>query len=372
MSMTADDVSNDDTVLRYETYSRHKALVLAASLLIVIALAVADLCIGRYSTNALDVVKVILNHILDPLAGNIWDIDGITDDVIWRQRLPRILVALIAGAGLAVSGAAMQSMLKNPLADPYTTGISSGAAFGATLSITMGICLIPGDGGTVINAFIFGLVPAAIVLALSRLRRPSPTMMVLAGISLMYVFNSLQQYLMLSADPNSSQQVLSWTIGSITSCTWDEIPLMLAIVVACSLCIQYMTRTLNAMNSGDAYARSLGVDVDSTRVLCLMVISLMSAGIVSFTGIIGFVGLVAPHIARIFIGSDNRVLVPASAIAGAGLLLFADIVTHYISSFDLPIGIVTAVIGGPLFIYLMLRQRKEVWRCRRYQSGIYA
>ena len=177
----------------------------------------------------------------------------------------------------------------------------------------------------------------------------------------MYIFNALQQFFMLVADPNSSQQVLSWTTGSITSCTWNDIPIMAILTIAGFFAIQYLTKTLNAMNSGDSYAKSLGVDVDRIRIITLLIISVLAAGIVSFTGIIGFVGLVAPHIARLFIGSDNRFLVPASALMGSGLMLFADMVAHHVVNFDLPIGIVTAVIGGPVFLLLIMRQRKEVW-----------
>ncbi len=355
----------------YKVYRHSKTFFLMVFAAIFAVMAVADIGVGSYSVGVVEVFKVLINHLWDILTRNaLWDLDvdpyiwkmsTVTDSVVWTQRLPRILVAIISGIGLAVAGVAMQSMLKNPLAEPYTTGISSGAAFGVTIAITLGIYLIPGNYGTVLNAFVFGLIPAGVILLLSRFKRPSPTMMILAGTSLMYIFNAMQQFFMLIADPNSSQQVLSWITGSITSSTWGDIRTMLMLVAIGSLAVQYLTKTLNAMNSGDSYAKSLGVNVNRTRVVTLLVISLITAGVVSFTGIIGFVGLVAPHIARMFIGSDNRYLVPASALMGAGLMLFADIVTHYLVNFNLPIGIVTAVIGGPVFLFLILRQKKEVW-----------
>ena len=347
----------------YRAYKYTRFLFLLVFLGLFVILAGIDLGVGSYSVSIGDVYATIIDHIYTAITGNSlgWCDDPITDSVVWNQRLPRILVAIVVGVGLAVTGAAMQSMLKNPLADPYTTGISSGAAFGATIAITLGIFIIPGDLGIVINAFVFGMIPALVILMLSRFRKPSPAMMILAGTSLMYIFNALQQYMMLVTDPNSSQQVLSWTTGSITTCTWADLPVMAVVVALGSIVIMVMSKTFNAMNSGDSYAKSLGINVDRTRIIALLVISVVAAGIVSFTGIIGFIGLVAPHIARIFIGSDNRYLIPASALMGAGLMLFSDTVAHYLVPFDLPIGIVTAIIGGPVFLFLVLRQRKEVW-----------
>ena len=347
----------------YHAYRQSKVLFLLVFLVLFIVMVAIDIGVGAYSIGFVDVYKVLIDGLWEKITGDYLGISpsSIAISVIWDQRLPRILAATIVGVALAVCGAAMQSMLKNPLADPYTTGISSGAAFGATIAITLGFYIVDGSFGIIINAFVFGLVPAAVILALSRFRKPSPAMMILAGTSLMYIFNALQQFFMLVADPNSSQEVLSWTTGSITSVTWEDLPIMLVVMVFGVVCIQYLTKTLNAMNSGDAYAKSLGINVDRVRIVTLLVISIVAAGIVSFTGIIGFIGLVAPHIARIFIGSDNRYLVPAAALMGAVLMLFADIVAHYVVSFDMPIGIITAIIGGPVFLFLILRQKKEVW-----------
>ncbi|MDO5853408.1 MAG: iron ABC transporter permease [Thermoplasmata archaeon] len=370
--------ATDAVVADYKSYRHAKSLFLLGFLVLFVVMVAVDLGVGNYSISFLDVYTILIEKIYGWFAGVLNLIPGvsiatdlgwiagmpngqISESVVWDQRMPRILAAIIVGVGLAVAGAAMQSMLKNPLADPYTTGISSGAAFGATIAITLGIYIIPGDAGIIVNAFVFGMIPALVILALSRFRRPSPAMMILAGTSLMYIFNALQQFFMLVTDPNSSQQVLAWTTGSITSVVWSDIPLMLVLVALGMVAIQFLSRTLNAMNSGDAYAKSLGIDVDRFRIIVLLLVSLIAAGIVSFTGIIGFVGLVAPHIARIFIGSDNRYLVPASALLGAVLMLFADVVAHQIVSFDLPIGIVTSVIGGPVFLFLILRQKKEVW-----------
>ena len=358
-----DEPKRKRAITDYKAYKYTRFLFLMGFLAVFIILAGIDLGVGSYSISVLDVYASIIDHIYYAVTGTDlgWNDDPIAESVVWNQRLPRVLAAIIVGVGLAATGAAMQSMLKNPLADPYTTGISSGAAFGATIAITLGIFIIPGNMGIVINAFVFGMIPAFVILMLSRFRKPSPAMMILAGTSLMYVFNAVQQYLMLVTDPNSSQQVLSWTTGSITTCDWNDLPVMFAVVALGSIAVMLMSKTFNAMNSGDSYAKSLGINVDRVRIISLIIISVVAAGVVSFTGIIGFIGLVAPHIARIFIGSDNRYLIPASALMGAGLMLFSDTIAHYLVPFDLPIGIVTAIIGGPVFLFLVMRQKKEVW-----------
>ena len=283
------------------------------------------------------------------------------DNVVWKQRLPRAFTAVIAGTGLAAAGAAMQSLMKNPLADPYTAGISSGALFGATLSMTLGIGLAEGYFGRVANAFVFAMVPALVIAVISRWRKPSPAMMILAGIAIMYIFNAFQSYMMLKADPNSASSVYTWSVGSIGMTTWSTIPVMAGTTIAGCAMLMLMSRALNAMNAGDDYARSLGIPIDGVRILCLGLVSFVAAGIVSFTGVIGFVGLVSPHIARMLIGPDNRLLIPASALMGALMMLLCDIVGFLIMGSTLQIGVVTAMIGGPLFMAILLTRRGEVW-----------
>ena len=186
-------------------------------------------------------------------------------------------------------------------------------------------------------------------------------MMILVGIAIMYIFNAFQSYMMLRADPNSAATVYTWSVGSIGMTTWEQIPIIAAISILGFLALFALTRTLNALNSGDAYAKSLGINVDRVRILCLVLVSVVAAGIVSFTGIIGFIGLVSPHIARIFVGSDNRILLPASALLGACMMLICDIVAFLVIGATLQIGIVTAMIGGPLFMIILIAQQKEVW-----------
>ena len=342
-------------VNEYRAYKYAKALMLIVVLCLCLITLGIDIGLGPYSISFLEVYQSIIDRLLD------WNQDmSIEMFIVWDLRMPRVLTALLAGMGLAMAGAAMQSMMKNPLADPYTTGISSGAALGATLAITMGVSIVGGEFGIVVNAFVFALIPAAFIILMSTYRKPSPAMIILSGISLMYIFNAVQSYLMIVADPNAAATVYNWTIGSLNSASWDNVPFIFIVALVGGIVLIYMARVLNTMNSGDSYSKSIGIDVNKSRIIVLVTISLVAAGIVSFTGIIGFVGLVSPHIARIFVGSDNKILIPASALMGAGVMLLSDCIIQLVAE-TMPIGIITAMIGGPIFMILILRQKKEVW-----------
>ena len=352
----AEGESDEEFVYKeYKVALRSKILFLGSFIFLFAILIGYKITQGPYDIGFFDVYETIWNH----LTGNITD--PLADNVVMKQRMPRVVTAILVGISLAAAGAAMQSMMKNPLADPYTTGISSGALFGATLAMTLGIYIVGGFYGRVINAFAFAMVPALFITLLSRWKKPSPAMMILVGIAIMYIFNAFQSYMMLSADPNAAATVYTWSVGSLSMTTWEQIPIILVITIIGVVMLAFLTRTLNAMNSGDSYAKSLGINVDVIRIVCLLVISAMAAGIVSFTGIIGFVGLVSPHIARIFVGSDNRILLPASALLGACMMLICDIVGFLLIGANLQIGIITSMIGGPIFMIILIAQQKEVW-----------
>lgn len=312
--------------------------------------------IGSYPISPGDV----FNSILDAILGREPSDTGIYHIVV-NLRMPAILTSLICGFGLAVCGVCMQSMLKNPLADPYTMGISSGAGFGAALAMILGIELI-GGAGTVANAFIFSLLPALVILFLSKFRNATPTMMILCGIALMYLFNAATQLFMLIADPEDLSSVYKWMIGSVDGTDLGEAAVVLVVAIIGTVYVQYMSNQLNLMGLGDESAKTLGVDVERKRLILLMVVTLIAATIVSFTGIIGFIGLVAPHMVRAIIGTDNRYLIPASGFFGAFLLLLSHLVAMTVAQPTiLPVGVITSCIGGPLFLFLILRNSKEVW-----------
>ncbi len=340
----------------YRKFQLRKWAFILICVLITAVVAAYAVTRGAYDLSIAEVYGIIWNHI----TGNITDPD--MDYVVITLRSPRIVVAIVAGVALAVAGVVMQSTLLNPLAEPYTTGISSGASFGATLAMTLGITVASGKYAIVMNAFVFSLIPMFTILTVARMKRASPTTMIMAGIAVMYVFNACTTVMMLWADPNDMDAVYEWQVGSVSKNKWNEIPLMVVVTIVGTVIMQLLTRKLNVLSTGDDSARALGLNVDQMRTLNLLVVSLMTAAIVSFTGLIGFVGLVAPHIARLFVGPDNRYLLPASAALGATLLVCADLIGRtIIAPSVLPVGVIMAFLGGPIFLWLIMRKNSRVW-----------
>ena len=353
MDTSGADVNSLVSVYQHFRFRKILFVIIVAAILIV--LSGLNVGMGAYEISFQRVYECIWNWIIG------YDDGSVDMSVVTIQRLPRLFGALIVGFGLAAAGGAMQSMLKNPLADPYTTGISSGASFGATIAIAYGASVGLGTYGTVVGAFVFALIPAAVILMLAAMKKCSPAMMILAGISVMYIFNALTQYFMLTMDEQDMATAYQWTVGTLTKVTWDNLPLMFIIAGVGSAMLFYLAKFLNAMNGGDAFAKTLGIDVQKIRVMVLVVVSIVAAGIVSFTGVIGFIGMVAPHICRMFVGSDNRILIPSAMALGAALTVFSDMVSKVFITAEVPIGIITSLIGGPLFLFLVLRETKEVW-----------
>ncbi len=357
-----EDVAEDDIDSGYRRYILRKWTLILACIGACFLVAGVAITVGEYPIGFIEAYELLWNHLIGNGPTAVTDPTYIPDHVVWNLRLPRILVGIIAGAGLAVAGATMQSTLKNPLADPYTTGISSGAAFGATIAICYGFGIFGTTGSIVANAFVFSLIPTAIIATISVTKKISPVSMILAGIAVMYIFNSMTTVMMLWADPDDLASVYQWQVGSFEGLTWEDVPLMFTVTAIGSVFLLCVSNKINVLATGDESARALGIDASKLRLICLVVVSLMTASIVSFTGIIGFVGLVSPHVVRIFIGSDNRYLIPASMAFGAALLLVADLVGRTaIAPAVLEVGVVTAFIGGPLFLYLVVRQKKEAW-----------
>lgn len=344
----------DSKVEEYNSSALRKILFILVCVILAIVAAGYALTVGDYSISFIDTYATVWRH----LTG---DIISTNDDfVVWTLRLPRILTGILAGAGLAVAGAVMQTILRNPLADPYTTGLSSGASFGATLAVGLGISAASSSYGIVMNAFIFSLIPIGVIILVSKMRSASPTTMIMAGIAVMYIFNAINTMVRLWLDPETQSYLFAWSVGSLEGVSWNSIGVMAIPVISISIVLIILSRRLNVISTGDELSRSIGVDPESLRLIALVLVSLVTASVVSFTGLIGFVGLVCPHIARIFVGSNNRFLIPASAAFGIVLLLFADIVGRTILAPNIiQVGVITAFIGGPLFLYLIIQQKEE-------------
>ncbi|MBR7005554.1 MAG: iron ABC transporter permease [Candidatus Methanomethylophilaceae archaeon] len=312
--------------------------------------------------------------IVDHLAGVTYDrlddpVRFWNDYIVWNSTMPRVLGAVVCGAGLAVCGAAMQVVLNNPLAEPYTLGVSSGAVFGACLAIILGFTFGSlGTYGIIGNAFLFALVPCAIIIVLVGIMKGlSPVTMILAGTAVSYFFSGLTTLMMVRTDDETLTSSFRWQIGSLSGIGWDNLWIIFVGTVACTAVLMAMTKYLNVLATGDRSATSLGVDVTKVRYTILIVSSLMVAVILSFTGIIGFIGLLAPHMVRTILGADNRYVIPASMFLGPLILLFADTISRLLAEVDLPVGIVMMFVGSPIFLYILLgrRGRRMMYRCRR-------
>ncbi len=284
--------------------------------------------------------------------------------VLTGLRLPRMAMALVCGAGLAMAGVAMQGITRNPLVSPYTLGVSPAAAFGASLAILLGLSQVPGWGAvlTVLCAFAAAMACAAVVLGLASVRSVSPVVLVLAGVGLTYLFAALTASVQFVASEQQLAAIVHWTFGSLNGRTWNEVAVAGAAWLLVLPVLLLQASALNALaGGGDDVARTLGFNVPRVRMSVTLAAVFSAAAIVSFTGVIGFVGLVAPHIARLVIGGDHRWLLPFSAIGGALLVLVADLIGRLaFAPVVVPVGIVVAFIGVPVFLHLLLTRRHEI------------
>lgn len=284
--------------------------------------------------------------------------------VIMDVRLPRILTATLVGGGLAVAGCVFQSLLQNPLADPYTLGISSGAAFGASLAFILlifGISL-PSTYVVPVFAFIGALATLYAVFFLSSpTSRLASNSLILSGIIISAILSAGISFIKFLADEQVNA-IIFWLMGSFIGKTWSDVFLLLLIVVPCTAIIMIHSRDLDIMTFGERTSDSLGIDTATVRKRLLVVASLSTAICVSVSGIIGFVGLIVPHLVRMILGPGNRLLIPCSFLCGCILLLGADTITRVFLPTELPIGVLTALIGGPVFCYIFRKSQLERWR----------
>lgn len=353
----------------YRSYTRRKILFILACVVGVIFALGISLSIGSEGSSFIDNFFDAFSHIFGHLTGVEYEpySDPWLDDiVIWEHRLPRTTYAIVAGAALGVSGAVMQSVMHNPLADPYTTGISSGAMFGVSVSMILGINLIAStmikDMGVMMNAFIFSLIPMIMMVVLSPKTRSNPTSLILIGVAVTYLFNSVNMFLMVITDEETMSNVYIWLVGSLNHASWGMLPMAVIVTVLGTTVVMFLSSKLNILALEDSNAKSLGINADNVRFACLVVISIMVATITCYAGIIGFVGLVCPHIVRTIIDANNKYLIPASAVFGGLFLLSADILGRLLTPNGMmPVGVVMSFVGAPIFLYLLIRRNSGVW-----------
>ncbi|MCD2262232.1 iron chelate uptake ABC transporter family permease subunit [Dietzia aurantiaca] len=298
----------------------------------------------------------VLQSALARVTGGDSGLSRIQEGIIWNLRLPRTVMAALAGAGLALCGVILQSLLRNPLADPYILGISSGASTGAVLIVVLGIGA--GAVGLTTGAFVGSLVAFGFVLLLAFASGGTTDRVVLAGVAATQLFSAMTSFVVyIAADAEQTRGVLFWLLGSLASVRWSDVVVCAVVVLAGLVVCLLHTSELDAFTFGQDAAASLGVNVARIRLVLMVVTALVTAVIVSTCGAIGFVGLVLPHAARALVGNRHRVLVPTAALMGAVFLVWIDAASRtVISPQELPVGVATALIGVPAFVVLLLRR----------------
>lgn len=284
---------------------------------------------------------------------------GAVHDVIWLMRLPRVLLAIAVGGGLSVCGIAMQAVVKNPLADPYVLGVSSGASLGATLAILLGIGLGFGTYSVGIVAFIGAFVASLLVMAIANIgSRANAVKLLLSGMAVSAVFSSFSSFIVFFAnDKEGIQTITFWLMGSLSGANWTLLPILFIVTLGGSFFFYTQSRRLNLMLLGDETSITLGVDLHKHRHIYMIVVSLMIGFIVFSSGMIGFIGLIVPHLARMVFGTEHRKIIPISFLVGGLFMIWADVLARTLIPYtELPIGILISMVGAPCFIYLLVRK----------------
>ncbi|MDY0039663.1 MAG: iron ABC transporter permease [Desulforhabdus sp.] len=350
--MSSSHASSNLKVPLLQSYRRSNAfkMVYLLTMLLCLALSVfAGLLQGASSTSWSEALTAL------------WDRSGRAHLIVWQLRLPRIAMGCLIGWGLALGGAACQTVLRNPLASPFTLGVASGAGFGAVLGIIWGFGRFQQEI-IALSAFLFALLTILAVLTVAQIKGASPETLILAGVATMFLFSALTSLLQYIGTFEEVHAIVFWMFGSLSKVGWNEIALAVVMILPASLVLYFKSWDLNLLIGGDETAQSLGVNAPGLRKVALVLSALMTAGAICFTGIIGFVGLVSPHIGRMLIGADHRYLIPASGVIGALLVVTADTLSRTVWMPQIiPIGIVTSFLGVPFFFYLLLKKTREYW-----------
>jgi len=328
--------------------------------------------LGAVDVPLLDTIKILLNQVFFDVFGE--PSESYYTRIIIDLRLPRVVLCILAGASLGMAGAVMQGLLRNPLVSPFTLGVSTAASFGAALAIVFGTTMLGNlyyesyellgasitldDVLKTASAFSFGLFSISLILLLTRNREMSRSTVILSGVIISYIFQAGLMFLKYVSDDSQLRDITMWMMGGLSGITWNNIMLILPIVIICAIYLMKVAIDVNMLSSGDEIASNLGIDVTKLRNRGLIVSTLMTTICIAFTGTIGFVGLMAPHLCRMIIGNDSRYLFPASAFLGSFILMVSDVASRLIMRpSELPIGIIMYIIGGIFFIWLVFGKK---------------
>ncbi len=363
----------DDSIRgKYEGVARKKILFMVLLIVALVVVSIGVLGVGGVMVDFGNVFRVLFHPIFpDHVSAPDQQYYSV---IINDYRMPRVLLGILTGMCLAVAGASMQGIMKNPLADPFTLGLSSAASCGAGVGIILGPMIlgslyyqnftmfgeIVSVGGMfmVLVAFIFGLASVAILIALTGRRAVSQSTLILTGVVIGYLFSAVLSYLKYISEDEALKDITLWLLGGMWGASWSAVIIVIPVAILGIILLESYSVDMNALSSGDDVAKNLGVDVKTLRVKILVISALITSVCMAFTGIIGFIGLMAPHIVRMLVGSDHRYLIPISALLGALILVICDAIARYIvAPSDLPVGIIMYVLGGVFFMFLIKRMR---------------
>ncbi|QMV14863.1 FecCD family ABC transporter permease [Vibrio spartinae] len=343
-----------DAVAKQRANEKRRWTVIGTILAVLVASFIFDVATGPSMLDISRVGNALLQWLGFPVS-----VDPMTQVIVTNLRLPIALMAVVVGGSLGIGGAEMQTLLNNSMASPYTLGMAAAAGFGAALMLYMDSMGLESYVAVPLGAFFCCMLSACFLFALATMRHITSGQLILAGIALLFLFQSLLSLVQFVSSPELSQQILFWLFGSLSKATWTNLLITAAVTIVCLLMLLKDSWKLTALRLGEERAKSLGVHVARLRLKTLFIVAVMTATATSFVGIIGFVGIVAPNIARMLVGEDQRFFLPLSFLIGAFLLSSASVLSKVIVPGALfPIGIVTAIIGVPFFFWLIISKRR--------------
>lgn len=357
---------------KYSASVRKKLILILVLLFMSVSLMMLGMCLGSVDIPFVDLVRVFLHPIFPDFVQQ--PSETYYADFIYKGRMPRMFMILLTGFSLGMAGMVMQGLLRNPLVSPFTLGVSTAASFGAALSILFGSFLFGALAGAnatvgditfyfddlsaVLFAFVMAMLSMALILGLTKGKEVSRSTVILAGVVISYLFQAGIMATKYFSDDDQLREITLWIMGNFSGSSWSSIIILTPIVIICGIYLMNMALKINAMSAGDDVATSLGVDVIALRRNGLIVCTLVTASCLSFTGVIGFIGLMAPHICRMIIGNDSRYLLPASGLMGVVILLISDLFCRMIiRPGELPVGIVLYIVGGVFFVWMIANKK---------------
>ena len=358
-------LSNDSKVKElYTQGTKRKVFFLILLCLFLVAVTLVATSNGAAGISVSDVCRVLIKKIYP--ASQLMPKSDVAETIVMDIRLPRILLAVLSGIALGGSGVVMQGVLRNPLVSPMTLGVSSGAAFGAAMAIVLGAGVAGGSFSgrylIVISAFSFGSLTMVLVYLIAKMKGTAPETLLLAGVAFGYLFSAGVSILKYISSNEALKEIVVWLMGGLWGASWEtDMILFPVVLIGIGLLFRYAW-DLNIFSAGEDVAISLGINVSRLMLITLSLSTVITSSTIAFTGVVGFIGLIAPHICRMLIGSDHRFLLPCSCLMGAVILLLSDTLARLVlAPVEIPVGIVTSLVGVPFFIYLLLKKKRGLW-----------